>query len=99
MPGVGAADVLAAGAAAEDEPLAADLAAGAFDFFAAGADEPPVAGAGAAVASAGAASVPASVAGASSVGVAAGVSGGVAPVSGATVCVSAGFGAAELSLS
>jgi hypothetical protein len=80
----------APGAGADDVP-AADLAVGAFDFGAAGADEPAEAGAGVAVVPAGA-GVAASVAGA--VGAAAGVSAAGAPESGATAGVSAALGSA-----
>src|SRR2546423_10441570 len=82
-PGVGA-----PGAGADDVP-AADLAVGAFDFGAAGADEPAEAGAGVAVVPAGAGAA-ASVAGVA-VAAAAGVVAG-APGSGAAAWVSAAFG-------
>jgi hypothetical protein len=77
------------GAGADDVP-AADLAVGAFDFGAAGADEPAGAAAGVAVVPAGAGA--AAVAGVS-VG-AAGFSAAGVPESGATAWVSAGFGSA-----
>ena len=82
------------GAGAADDVPAADLVAGALDFEAAGADDPPDAPVGAAVVPA-AAGAAASVAGVASVG-AAGVSAAGEPESGATAWVSAGFGRAEL---